>query len=67
MSSFNDYYNDLAAWEQKLVLPLIAAWDSNGVQNIVNEFRAAFQACSFVTTFLTIPCGRLRSPKLLTR
>ncbi len=57
MSNFNDYYNDLAAWEKKPVLPLIAAWDSNDVQNIVNELRAVFQACSFATTLLTISPG----------
>lgn len=57
MSDFNDYYYDLAAWEQKPVLPLIAAWDSSDVQNIVSEFRTAFQASSFATTLLPIPPG----------
>jgi hypothetical protein len=54
MSNFDNYYNDRAAWEQKPVAPLIAVWNSNDVQNIVNVFGAAFQVCSFATTFLKL-------------
>jgi hypothetical protein len=57
MSNFNDYYKDLAAWEQKPVVPLIAAWKVDDVQNVVNDFRAGSQACSFATTLLPIPPG----------
>lgn len=57
MSNFDDYYNDLAAWEQKPVVPLIAAWNPKDVQNIVDIFGAAFQACSFTTTFLPVAQG----------
>jgi hypothetical protein len=54
MSNFYDYYNDLAVWEQKPVVPLIAIWNPNDVQNIADVFGAAFQASSFETTFLSV-------------
>jgi hypothetical protein len=57
MNSFGDYYNDLAAWEQKAVASLIAPWNTSDIQSIVDEFGTAFQACSFATTFLTVPPG----------
>jgi len=57
MSNFDDYYNDLAAWEQNPVVPLIDVWIPNDVQNISDEFRVAFQACSFAATFLPVPPG----------
>src|SRR5271157_3898009 len=57
MSNFDDYFNDLADWEQNPVLPLIAPWNANDVQAIVSEFRAAFEACSFAATLLAVPPG----------
>ncbi|MGA2750987.1 MAG: hypothetical protein ABSG59_19640 [Verrucomicrobiota bacterium] len=57
MSNFDDYHSDLAAWEQKPVIPLIATWNPNDVQHIAKEFGTAFQACSFATTFLPVPPG----------
>ena len=57
MSNFYDYYNDLAVWEQNAVVSLIAAWNPTDVENIVGEFRTAFQKCAFATTFLAVPAG----------
>jgi hypothetical protein len=57
MIDFNDDYDDLAVWEEKRVVPLIAAWNADDVHNVVNDFRAASQACSFATTLLPIPLG----------
>lgn len=57
MSNFDDYYNDLAAWEQNPAVPLIAAWNADDVQNVITAFQAAFQACSFATSLLGIPPG----------
>jgi len=57
MSNFSDYYNDLAAWEQKEAVPLIHEWNQNDVQNIANDFADAFRSCPFATTFLAVPPG----------
>ena len=54
MNDLAGYYQSLAEWEGKPAIDLVAVWNSREVEEISEDFRAAFSAAGFAGVPLTV-------------